>query len=169
MKTGQLFNGWTLAIIIPVLVIIIGGAAIIAKSHDDPGMEITLSPPKEIRGSIYVGGAVNDPGIYPFYPDDSLDDIIGAAGGIKDGFALSDIKLTFAPAEGGQTAQRININRAEKWLLEALPGIGETRANAILEYRGLHGSFRDTRELLSVPGFGETVFQQVKDLVTVND
>jgi competence protein ComEA len=63
----------------------------------------------------------------------------------------------------------VNINTAEAWLLEALPGIGEARAQAIIEYRLQHGPFRDIYELEKVPGLGEENFKHIADLITVND
>jgi competence protein ComEA len=37
--------------------------------------------------------------------------------------------------------QQVDINRADSWLLAALPGIGEAKAQAIINYRALHGPF----------------------------
>ena len=65
--------------------------------------------------------------------------------------------------------QRININRAEAWLLEALPGIGETRAQAIIDFRNQNGVFHNINELLKVKGIGVTTYEQIKHLITVAD
>ena len=88
-------------------------------------------------GSIYVGGAVNNPGLYPFSTDDSLADLVTAAGGLREGADISQVSLTIAgPAT---TPQLIDINRAEAWLLAALPGIGPARAADIVAYRESSG------------------------------
>ncbi len=163
------FNGWSLAVFLLAIVIIAGGVIIIVKSHASPGIEISLAPERKIEGQIYIGGEVNNPGYYLLYDGDSFEDVIRAAGGLKDGADLSKIELAVAPAEAGQAAQKINVNRAEAWLLEALPGVGETRANAIIAYRQQNGLFQDINELLNVPGFGPTNFNQVKDLITVHE
>ena len=169
MKAGRFFNGWTLAVILLVLVIIVGGAVILVKSHGSPGIEISLAPEREIEGKIYVSGEVNNPGLYPIYAGDGIEDIIRAAGGIKDGADLSGVELSIGVADEGETPQKININRAEAWLLEALPGVGEVKARAIIDYRQQNGPFRDINELKKVMGFGDVNFDKVKDLITVNE
>jgi competence ComEA-like helix-hairpin-helix protein len=65
--------------------------------------------------------------------------------------------------------QKIDINRAEAWLLEALPGIGPVKAQAIIDYRQQNGGFSDISEILHVPGIGKTIYEKIKDLITVGD
>jgi competence protein ComEA len=71
------------------------------------------------------------------------------------------------PGEG-EAAQKININLAEAWLLEALPGIGPTRAQAIIDYRNQNGPFRQILELINVEGIGMTTYEQIEDFITVS-
>ena len=152
-----------------VLVIIAGGGAIWVKGSRSQAIEITLAPDREIEGQIFVGGEVNNPGLYPLLAGDGIDDVIRAAGGLKDGADFSGVKLAISPSDEGETPQKININRAEAWLLEALPGVGEAKARAIIEYREQNGPFRDINELGKVPGFGDIILNQLKNLITVND
>jgi comEA protein len=65
--------------------------------------------------------------------------------------------------------QKIDINRAEAWLLEALPGIGPSKAQAIIDYRKQNGGFSDISELLNVSGIGQDIYQKIKDLITVGE
>ncbi len=65
--------------------------------------------------------------------------------------------------------QKIDINRAEAWLLEALPGIGPSKAQAIIDYRQQHGGFSDITEIVNVAGIGRTTYENIKDLITVGD
>ena len=67
------------------------------------------------------------------------------------------------------SAQKININCAAAWLLEALPGIGNTRANAIIKYRTENGGFKNINELLKVEGIGQNTFENIRSLITVDD
>ncbi|MDO8568153.1 MAG: ComEA family DNA-binding protein [Dehalococcoidales bacterium] len=72
---------------------------------------------------------------------------------------------------GGQDSpqsQKINLNRADAWLLAALPDIGQTRAQAIVNYRQKNGPFRSTNELLKVEGIGTAIYDKIKDLITVD-
>jgi competence protein ComEA len=65
--------------------------------------------------------------------------------------------------------QRIDINRAGVWLLEALPGIGETKAQAIVAYREQHGPFRSIEELAMVDGIGLATVDDIRDWIAVAD
>lgn len=62
-------------------------------------------------------------------------------------------------------AGKISINTAAQQELTALPGIGEKRAAAIIEYRQTHGKFDSIEQLLEVPGIGEKVFANIRELV----
>lgn len=61
----------------------------------------------------------------------------------------------------------ININTATVAELIRLPGIGETYASRIVEYRQEHGPFESVGELIHVPGIGEKRLEAIWDLVTV--
>ncbi len=66
--------------------------------------------------------------------------------------------------------QLININLASPELMaSALLGIGEVRAQAIVDYRNQEGPFRRTDELMKVPGIGPVTYQGLRDLVTVGE
>jgi len=65
--------------------------------------------------------------------------------------------------------QKIDINRAEAWLLEALPGIGETKAQAIIAYRQQNGGFKHIIEITEVDGIGPAIYEEIKDLITIGD
>ena len=152
-----------------VIVIIAGSAVIWLKSSRNQAIEIKLAPDREAEGNIYVGGEVNNPGWYPLFNGDGIGDVIRAAGGLKNGADMSKVALTMGGANEGEIPQKININRAETWLLQALPGVGEVKARAIIEYREKNGLFQDINELGKVPGFGESNLDKLKDLITIND
>ena len=169
MKAGRFFNGWTLMVLLLVAVIIAGSVVIWLKSSRGQAIEISLAPEQELAGDIYVSGAVNNPGLYPLYDGDGIEDVIRAAGGLTDGADLRRVKITVAGGDAGETSQKVNINRAEAWLLQALPGIGEARAQAIIEYRQRNGPFRDINELAQVPGLGNDTLSKIKNLIAVVD
>jgi competence protein ComEA len=166
MKSGKFGGGWTLAAGLLAAVIVISGIIIALKLGGEPPVQLTIRPEQPVQGRIYVGGGVNNPGYYIFRPDDNIEDILAAAGGLAAGADLNDVRLLVPPAGDNGAPQKVDINRADAWLLEALPGVGDTRAQAIIAYREEHGPFRDIHELTKVPGFGEATFEAVRDLIT---
>ena len=70
------------------------------------------------------------------------------------------------PGRPGLT-EPIDLNTADLAALDSLPGIGPGTAQAILEERTRRGGFRSTRDLLRVPGIGETRFARLRDRVRV--
>jgi len=53
--------------------------------------------------------------------------------------------------------------------LTALPGIGEAKAEAIVQYRIKNGPFLSVENLSDVPGIGAKLIEKIRDLVTVQD
>lgn len=64
-------------------------------------------------------------------------------------------------------AHKLNLNTATLEELDALPGIGSALAQRILDYRAQKGGFKSIDELKEVRGIGDTLFNQIKGLVTV--
>lgn len=73
--------------------------------------------------------------------------------------------LTIARAEAEQTS-RVDLNSASAEELASLPGVGPTKAQAIIAYRET-APFKSPEELIEVKGIGEKLFAQLKDRVTV--
>lgn len=71
--------------------------------------------------------------------------------------------------ESGQTADgRININTATEAELCNIPGIGGTRAAAIVAYRESNGSFQKPEDIMNVSGIKEGLYGKIKDSIRVN-
>ena len=160
-------------IIIFVLIIIIaGGVATLFQLQPWATGPIEIILPEETTPisdttEIYVDGSVIRPGWYPVDKDSSINYVILSAGGLAYGADTSKIKF-YVPIEGETNAsQKISINRAEAWLLDALPGIGPTSAQKIIDYRESNGPYVTIYELLLVPGIGQSTFDNIKDLITV--
>ena len=66
-------------------------------------------------------------------------------------------------------ASIVNLNTATVSQLATLPGIGETAAQRIVEYRDKNGGFKKVEELMNVKGIGEKSFLKLKPLVTLGD
>jgi competence protein ComEA len=72
-----------------------------------------------------------------------------------------------APAADPTIAQRININTATEAELQVLPGIGPSRAAAIVEDRRLNGPFRSVDELDRVRGIGPGIIGGLREFARV--
>ncbi|MFA5368131.1 MAG: ComEA family DNA-binding protein [Dehalococcoidia bacterium] len=160
-------------IILFILAIIIaGGVATLFQLHPWAGEPVEIILP-EVKApisdatEIYVGGAVINPGWYPTDKDAAINDVIALAGGPADGGEVNAIKLYVPDINESARPQLISINRADAWLLDALPGIGPTTAQKIVDYREANGPFVTIYELMLVPGIGESSFNRVKELITV--
>ena len=62
---------------------------------------------------------------------------------------------------------KVNINTANKEKLVTLPGIGETTAQKIIEYREQNGKFKEITDLKNINGIGEAKYENLKDKITV--
>lgn len=60
----------------------------------------------------------------------------------------------------------ININTASLEKIKELPGIGEAKAKAIIEYRDKNGYFQDITDILKVSGIGEKLYEEIKIYIT---
>ncbi len=59
----------------------------------------------------------------------------------------------------------ISINTASETQLQTLPGIGPSKATAIIQYREEHGSFQSKEDLKKVKGIGDKTFDKLKALI----
>jgi len=161
MTANKLNKYWVLTIIFLVVAITIGGIVFWSRYSGSQPIEISTSSEQEWQGGTYISGAINNPGLYPVKAEDDLQNIIQAAGGTTSTADLSSLKI-YIPQIGEEIqAQKIDLNRAEAWLLEALPGIGEVRAQAIIDYRHQNGPFHNINELTKVDGIGIATYEQI--------
>lgn len=61
----------------------------------------------------------------------------------------------------------VNINTASKEELVKLNGIGESKANAIVEYRNKNGNFTNIEDIQNVDGIGKALYEKIKDNIKV--
>jgi len=74
---------------------------------------------------------------------------------------------TQPPATQATPAGLVNINTADKAALMTLDGIGEVKAQAIIDYRGENGPFANVNELLNVSGIGDKTLEKIRPYITV--
>ncbi|WP_235986295.1 helix-hairpin-helix domain-containing protein [Clostridium vitabionis] len=88
----------------------------------------------------------------------------GAAGGLPGAAGQADA-LNPGGGAAGKTAL-VNINTAGAEELMTLPGIGASRAQDIISYRGKH-KFGRIEDIMKVPGIKEGAFKKLRDRITV--
>ena len=159
-----------------VVIVVIGGVMLVyQRPWEKPPLEIVLAEPS-CRVTFCVHGEVENPGVYRI--DECglcIGDAVDAASGFS-AYAADDALDLDAPLGHGNVVcvpcrddvpQRVNINTADTWLLEALPGIGATLAQRIIDYRSERGLFESIDELTEVEGIGEATCEGLGGLVTV--
>ena len=142
---------------------------------------------------VDVKGEVPHPGVYQMKAESRVKDLIEAAGGFtpladdqKLNLAqlLEDQMVIVVPKKGEEvnselaqapTSQKkevgkegkVNINTATVEELKTLKGIGEKKAEAIIEYRKKNGSFKNKEELMKVRGIGKKLYESFQERVIV--
>jgi len=66
-----------------------------------------------------------------------------------------------------EVTEKINVNSASIKQLQNLSGIGQKKAQAIIDYRNEHGSFQTIEEIMSVKGIGQGIFDKIKNRIEV--
>ncbi len=75
----------------------------------------------------------------------------------------TEISETSSTIESGL----ININTASEDLLCQIKGIGEVKAQSIIEYRESNGPFASLEDLLKVKGIGEAMLEKIRPYITL--
>lgn len=170
MESRRRDTAWMFIAILLVVIIVAGGYTLYRK-RGTPEQKLVIHQPTPAPTStisqVYVDGAVRNPGFYRATDKDTLIDIIRGAGGLTSEADSSNLRIYAPPVSEKPQPQKININTAEAWLLEALPEIGEKTAQNIIDYRTKSGPFKNVEELTNVKGIGPKTLEKIKDLVTV--
>ena len=162
-----------------------------SESEEEPQ---TVPESEEIRQIyVYVCGAVNHPNVYQADEGSRLFELIEMAGGFTPEADRAGLNLARSVADGEQirvlteeetaqgmtfvsentTAQTasdnglVNINTASVSELTSVTGIGESRAQAIIDYREKNGGFRSVEEIKKVDGIKDGLFSKIKDFITI--
>lgn len=137
-------------------------------------------PPADVR--VYVTGAVARPGVYPVRADARWIDAVEAAGGTTADADLEAVSMArrvvdeetiLVPQLGdGERAPAagtlVNVNTADIEALEALPGIGEVRAEDIILSRTADGPFGQIEDLVLRDLIPDSVFAAIAPMITVD-
>lgn len=68
---------------------------------------------------------------------------------------------------GGRESGLVNINQADLAELMTLAGIGEAKAQLIIDYRTENGSFASVEDIMKISGIKEGIYNRIKDQITV--
>lgn len=168
MTTDKLNRLWLLSTGLLILIILV--SLIMIWFGRDKGQEILILSPADLANSPYyvsVEGAVANPGSFPLRSDDTLRDLIDAAGGFNQDADSSNLTIMVPQTSTAANSQKVDINRAEVWLLQALPDIGTVRAQAIVDFRTQNGPFRNIEEMINVPGLTQSTYNKIKAFITI--
>lgn len=161
------------------------GAVVMLVALQPRGTPVELGPiPTEAPLVVSVVGAVQTPGVYSLPPGSRVENAVKAAGGltllanteaVNLAGLLRDGQQVFVPsrAETAETlapSERrglVDLNTASLQDFMALPGIGETRAQDIINYRQQNGGFTHIEELMNISGIGQSTFEKLKIYITI--
>lgn len=165
-------NWWTFIFIILVITIITGGI-VLGLRHwgKSEALQIILPTTQASTLEVHISGAIANEGIYTFNDGSSINDMLQGAGGVTEEADLTSIEIHIPTVDESllEDPQKVNINRAEAWLLEALPEIGPTLAQRIIDYRESSGPFNTIDELTNVSGIGSNTLDTIRDYIIVVD
>jgi competence protein ComEA len=167
-----------------------------SSRQDTIVLEVAQAPdPNVVR--VYVGGAVNAPGLYSLARGSRVSDAIDAAGGLAPAADTTGLGLaapledadqvivgTRAPVSTGiepavavagtnvanpspPANGIVNVNVAPQSELESLPGIGPTLAERIIAHREQYGPFQTVDELVAIDGISERIVNELRPRITV--
>lgn len=136
---------------------------------------------------VYVCGAVLVPGVYEIPADGRVYEAVKAAGGLAEGACaeainqaerVSDGQMIRIPTEEevsewdrrkeADEDGRMDINHASVADFMTLPGIGASKAEALVSYREAKGGFSSIEDIMNVDGIKKGVFDKIKDRIKVN-
>ncbi len=137
---------------------------------------------------VHIAGNVGEPGLYEIEEGSRLNDLIVPAK-IKDmeildkyfnrAKLLSDGEKIYIPFPeeinkendevvlfaSEEDQSKININTAGLSDLITLPGIGDTKARDIIDFREKNGKFKIIDDIMMVKGIGIATFERIKELI----
>ena len=137
---------------------------------------------------VDIKGAVKNPGVYQMKSGDRVKDALDAAGGLTDeadsqkvnlAQRVEDQMVIVVPKVGEEATEiplgvtskeaakdgKVNINTATVEELKTLKGVGEKKAEAIIEYRKKNGSFKTKEDLMKVHGIGKKLFESFQERI----
>ncbi len=172
-----------IGVVIATVVVIVAFAVI----NNNLGPDAISSTSVQIVDDNYLSqtitGQVHKPGTYVMKKDDTIGDLIMAAGGptsnadarayIEETVLEKGVSYYIAPINdlddycGEKELIKVNVNTDPREKLMEINGVGTTLASDIISYRNEHGSFTYLEQLLKVKGIGKATFEKIKNNVVL--
>lgn len=146
---------------------------------------------------VEIKGEVAKPDVYQLEEGSIIKDLIDMAGGVTEEADLSRInraeellnheliiignindetessvvqnnsKYSSNGNNSDKVSTLININTADLEQLKEITGIGNIKAQSIIDYREANGGFKSLEELKNVDGIGDKTFEKIKEQITL--
>lgn len=144
---------------------------------------------------VYITGEINNPGVKEIEDGGRIEDVILLAGGLTEFANIKQVNLAYKLEDGQKIyipnvnekieeyiteengdgiiekndkfLEKININTANMELFCNLPGVGESLARKIIDYREENGKFKSIEDLKNVTGIGEKKFESLREYIVV--
>lgn len=173
-------------LVAPVFLLFLLCAACTADQTKEPVSLVTEDAGKKDQTDeklcVYVCGAVKESGVYFLEAGSRVQDAIKAAGGFSKNADQTGLNLAALLEDEMQIVvetlqdegtvdsskdKKVNLNSADKETLMTLPGVGEAKAESIIQYRKEHGRFKKKEDIMNVSGIKEGLFAKIRNFVTV--
>jgi len=141
---------------------------------DDSTTTKTTTDDEDEGFEVSISGAVINEGTYSVEEGSYLNDLIDLAGGLLDTADTTCFNEYYVLVSGdsiyiptNEQTNKVSINDATIAELDELPGIGETLATRIVNYREENGEFKTLDQLRKVSGVGKTIFNKIREYITL--
>lgn len=183
-------------IITIIICISLFGGYILFKKDDSYIVEENIIKEEIIDKKLIIDikGEINKPGTYEMNENDRIMDAVEISGGITDKADTSSINLSeklkdemliiipsleekkdiVEETKKSNTIttkeikdSKISINTASISELMKINGIGQAKAQAIVDYRNTNGLFKDIKDITKVSGIGNSTFEKIKEYIKI--